>query len=91
MALAPATLQLVAPNQMRAQISATWMLVLNILTALIGPTGVGLITEYIFGDDQAVGYSLALVNCLSVPLAALLLWSGLKPFRAAVSGQAIDG
>jgi hypothetical protein len=32
-----------------------------------------------------------LVNCLSVPLAALLLWSGLKPFRAAVSGQAIDG
>lgn len=91
MALAPATLQLVAPNQMRAQISATWMLVLNIVTALIGPTGVGLITEYIFGDDQAVGYSLALVNCLSVPLAALLLWSGLKPFRAAVSGQAIDG
>jgi hypothetical protein len=67
------------------------MLVLNILTAIIGPTGVGIITQYVFGDDQAVGYSLALVNCVSVPLAALFLWSGLKPFRVAVSEQAIDG
>jgi MFS family permease len=91
MAVAPTTLQIVAPNQMRAQISATWMLVMNILTAIIGPTGVGIITQYIFGDDQAVGYSLALVNCVSVPLAALFLWSGLKPFRAAVSDEAIDG
>jgi MFS family permease len=91
MGVAPATLQMVVPNEMRAQISATWMLVMNILTALIGPTGVGLITEYIFGDGQSVGYSLALVNCVSVPLAALMLWSGLKPFRAIVSDQAAAG
>ena len=90
MAIAPVTLQIVVPNQMRAQISATWMLVMNIVTALIGPTGVGIITQYVFGDDQAVGYSLALVNCVSVPLAALILWSGLKPFRAAVSDQAAN-
>jgi len=85
MAVAPAALQVVAPNQMRAQISATWMLVLNIVTAGLGPTAVGFITQYYFGDDLAVGNSIALVNCVAVPLAALALWLGLKPFRRAVA------
>lgn len=87
MAAAPATLQLVAPNQMRAQISATWMLVLNLVTAGLGPTAVGFITQYFFGDDMAVGNSIALVNCAAVPLAALALWLGLKPLRRAVADR----
>jgi MFS family permease len=88
MAVAPVTLQLVAPNQMRAQISATWMLVMNIITACIGPTGVGIVTAVVFADDLAVGHSLALVNCVSAPLAALILWKGLPAFRKAVAGNA---
>lgn len=88
MAMAPAALQLVAPNQMRAQISATWMLVLNLVTAGVGPTAVGMITDSVFGDPQAVGQSMALVNCISVPVAALALWAALAPFRKAASEQA---
>jgi MFS family permease len=86
MALAPAALQMVAPNQMRAQISATWMLVLNIVTAGVGPSAVGFMTAFFFQDDMAVGQSIALVNCISVPLGALALWLGLNAFRAAVTG-----
>lgn len=88
MAVAPAALQVVTPNQMRAQVSATWMLVLNIVTAGVGPTAVGFISSFILRDDMAVGAAIALVNCVSVPLAALALWSGLGAFRAAVSGPA---
>lgn len=88
MAMAPAALQVAVPNQMRAQISATWMLVLNIVTAGIGPTAVGFITDFVFADTTAVGKSIALVNTLSVPLAALALWSGLKAFRATVTERA---
>jgi len=91
MAVAPAALQLVTPNQMRAQVSATWMLVLNLVTAGLGPTAVGFISVYVLADDMAVGSSIALVNCVSVPLAALVLWSGLRPFRAAVSGTVEPG
>jgi len=91
MAAAPAALQVVTPNQMRAQVSATWMLVLNIVTAGIGPTAVGFITAYVLSDDMAVGSSIALVNCLSVPLAGLVLWGGLKSFRAAVAAQPAAG
>jgi hypothetical protein len=87
LAVAPAALQVVTPNQMRAQISATWMLFLNIITAGLGPTAVGLITDQIFRDPLDVGNSIALVNVISVPLAALSLSAGLKHFRAAVPGQ----
>ena len=88
MAMAPAALQVVAPNQMRAQISATWMLVLNLVTAGVGPTAVGAITDYFFGDPLAVGKSMALVNCISVPIAALALWAAMAPFRRAAEEQA---
>ncbi|MEZ5565034.1 MAG: MFS transporter [Gammaproteobacteria bacterium] len=88
MAMAPAALQMVAPNQMRAQISATWMLVLNLVTAGVGPTAVGMITDHVFGNPMAVGQSMALVNCISVPLAALALWAALAPFRQAAEEQA---
>jgi hypothetical protein len=87
MAVAPAALQVIAPNQMRAQISATWMLVLNLVTAGLGPTAVGVITDAVFGDPQAVGASMALVNCICVPLGALALWIALRPFRAAAAEQ----
>lgn len=91
MALAPAALQVVTPNQMRGQVSAVWMLVLNLVTAGVGPSAVGAITDYVFGDPLAVGKSIALVNCLSVPLAALALWAALAPFRAAATEQAGTG
>ncbi|MDH5255429.1 MAG: MFS transporter [Gammaproteobacteria bacterium] len=91
MALAPAALQVVTPNQMRGQVSAVWMLVLNLVTAGVGPSAVGAITDYVFGDPLAVGKSIALVNCLSVPLAALALWAALGPFRKAAGEQSGAG
>jgi len=91
MAVAPAALQVVVPNQMRAQISATWMLVLNLITAFLGPTAIGFISAIVFADDMQLGSAIALVNCVSVPLAALALWTGLKPFRAAVAERSAAG
>ncbi len=82
LACAPAALQVVTPGPMRAQISAGWMLFLNVITAIVGPTAVGIIADKVFGDRLAVGQALALVNCTSVPLAALALWMGRKPFAA---------
>ncbi|MEO8445815.1 MAG: MFS transporter, partial [Gammaproteobacteria bacterium] len=91
MALAPAALQVVTPNQMRGQVSAVWMLVLNLVTAGAGPSAVGVINDYVFGDPLAVGKSVALVSCISVPLAALALWSAMAPFRKAAAEQAVAG
>jgi Major Facilitator Superfamily len=89
MGLAPTALQLVTPNRLRAQISAVWMLFLNIITAGLGPTAVGWINDAIFGDPMAVGQSIAAVNTISVLVGGLLLWATWKPFRAAVDQQSV--
>jgi MFS family permease len=81
LACAPAALQVVTPGPMRAQISAAWMLCLNVITAIVGPTAVGLIAGK---GGMPVGQALALVNSLSLPLAALALWRGRCAFAAAV-------
>ena len=78
---APTAIQLATPNQLRAQVSAIYMFALNIISSIIGPTGVGFITDYVFGDEMRVGSSMALVVGITAPLAALFLWLGLKPFR----------
>jgi UPF0716 family protein affecting phage T7 exclusion len=66
---------------------AIWMLVLNILSAIAGPTLVGFITTYLLRDDIAVGSSVALANCLSIVIAGLLLWAAIRPFRDALERQ----
>lgn len=84
-AAAPATLQLLAPNQMRAQLSAAWLLALNLISTTVGPTLVGFLSEFIFQDEMAVGLAIALVNCISVPIAGLLLWTAIRPFHKALA------
>lgn len=84
LACAPAALQVVTPGPLRAQVSAAWMLFLNVITAIAGPTAVGMIADRFFNGPGAIGQSLALVNGAAVPLAALVLWLGRRPFAAAV-------
>jgi hypothetical protein len=88
MGLAPTALQLVTPNRLRAQISAAWMLFLNIITAGLGPTAVGWINDVVFADPMAVGQSIAAVNTVSVLLGGLILWLTWKPFKTMVAEQA---
>ena len=87
-AAAPTVIQVMVPNEMRAQISAVWMLCMNLISTLMGPTLVGFITVYVLMDDMAVGQSIAIVNTVSAPLAAFILWIGLRQFRLR---QAVPG
>ena len=82
--IAPAALQVITPNQMRAQISALYLFVANIIGLGLGPTVVALITDYVFGDDLAVRYSIAIMGGTVAPLAAVSLALGFKHYRAAL-------
>jgi len=88
-AVAPfvSALQLVTPNQFRAQIMAFLFFVVNLLGWGLGPTVVALITDYVFHDDLALRYSVSIVSIIFMPLAAVIFWLGLKPYRDQV-GQA---
>jgi len=79
--LGPATLMGITPNQMRGQISALYVFVVNMLGLGLGPSIVAGFTDFLFGSDLAVGKSLALLAAILGPLGIVILYSGLSAYR----------
>jgi len=77
-------LQLITPNQMRAQVSSAFSLFNNVIGLMAGATSVALLTDYVFHDRSLLHYSLALVAMTVLPLSALLTWWGLPSIRRSV-------
>jgi MFS family permease len=82
--VAGAALQMIAPNRIRARLVALYFLVANLIGLGLGPTVIALVTAKVFGDDAALRYGLAIVTAVALPLAAVILTLGLKPFARAV-------
>lgn len=82
-----AAMQMMAPNQMRAQISALFLLVSNLIGLGVGTTIVALITDKVFGSPAAVGQSMAIMGFCASVLAIALLALGCKPFRDSTAGR----
>ncbi|MCX7061486.1 MAG: MFS transporter [Gammaproteobacteria bacterium] len=82
--VAPAAIQDIMPNALRSQASALYLFVVNLIGLGLGPTAVALCTDYLFGDDLAVRYSLALALPTALAVASLLLATGLPHYRASV-------
>lgn len=78
-------LMVVTPNQMRAQTSAMYYLVVNVFGLTIGPTGVALFTDYVFRNPLALRYSIGSISMLAGLLAAGLLYCSLRQFREAAA------
>jgi len=74
-------MQVLAPNQMRAQVSAIFLFISNLLGLAVGTTVIALITDYVFKDDYAVGYSVSIVCSVAALGLAGFLGAGLKHFR----------
>jgi len=85
MATSAAALQVMAPNQMRAQATAVFFLFMNLLGITGGSTLVALCTDYVFKDDAAVGWSMSIIASAAGLLGALLLFLGLRHFRGTVA------
>jgi len=79
-----AALQEITPNQMRAQISALYLFVSNLVALTLGPTLIAMLTQYAFRDSTLIRYSMATFPAIVAPIAALLLWRALKPYQVAL-------
>lgn len=80
--LIPAALALVAPNRMRAQLGSVFLLTVSILGVTCGPILPAFLNDYVFKDESALGYSLAITAGVTGPIAFAILWMGLKQYRA---------
>ena len=93
--VAMAALQLVTPGRMRGQVTAIALFATNLFGLGVGGSLVAALTDFVFGDDRALRYSLAIVAVVFYPLAAGLIAWGLASYRRSVgpdsSGQAPSG
>lgn len=80
---ASAALQLITPNQMRGVLNSLNLLIFNVASAA-APTFVALLTDFVFGNNGDLRYSIMLVSLVINPLAILITWIGLKPYGRAV-------
>ncbi len=82
-------IQLVVPNNMRAQISAGFFFLANIVGFGMGPTSVAIFNDYVFRNEAMIVWSMFAVGMIFLPIAIVLLFAGLVPFRK-LAGSAID-
>jgi len=83
--VAMAALQLVTPGRMRGQVTAVMLFFGNVFGLGLGGTFVAAITDFVFADDLALGWSIAITSMIFYPLAALLVASGLPGYRRMIA------
>jgi MFS family permease len=79
-----AALQVITPNPMRGQVTALFLAVFNLIGFGLGPTFVALLTDQLFGAERFLPYSLALTAAILGPIAALVIWRGMRPYGDSV-------
>jgi MFS family permease len=85
-----ASLQIATPPDLRGKASAVYLIVVNVVGTIGGPLVVALITDYVFGDEQALGLSMAIFALLSGGAGVALFARGLGPMRRII-GEQLDG
>ena len=90
LATSAAALQLMAPNQMRAQVTSLFFLSLSLVGITGGSTLVALCTDYVFKEPTMVGYSMAIMSASGAGLGAMLLGIGLKPFSLTAEAVTLE-
>lgn len=86
---ASAAIQEMTPNQMRGQLSALYILGINLAGIGLGPTVIALLSR-VFGGDAALGSAMAMVIVAGATLSAIVLFSAGHSFRHAIAARTID-
>lgn len=81
---AAAALQLMAPHDLRARLSAIYLLILNLIGIGLGPLAIAAVSDYFLGGKAHLGSAMSLVAAVVVPAGALILLMTLPAFRRLV-------
>lgn len=82
--LPAAALQAITPNPLRAQMTAIYFFLGNLVATGLGPLAPALLTDRVFRDPLMLRDAIAIVEAVAVPLGALILGVGFAPYRASV-------
>jgi MFS family permease len=87
-AMGPMAVNQVTPNQMRAQVSAVYLFVVNLLGMGVGPALVPAISDYVLRDPQQIRWGLLIVVVGAGTFAAVLLWLARPVYRVKIAAAA---
>jgi MFS family permease len=74
-----AAIQRITPNQMRGQITAIYLFMFIVFIA-VGSQLIGSITQRVFHSDAALWKSITLTASVLMPLAAIIISRGIRPY-----------
>ena len=77
-------LQTIAPNELRGQSVAFYMIVVNFLSYTFAPTLPALLNDFWFHDEMALGKSLSVLAAINYTVGAVCIGFGLRYFRRAL-------
>lgn len=86
--LPAAALQVITPNPLRAQMTAIYFFIGNLIASGLGPTIPALLNDYVFRDPAQLRYALFCVEAVVLPASVLFLYFGLRPYGASVERAA---
>jgi hypothetical protein len=82
--LPSSALQVVTPNPLRAQMTAIYFFIGNLVASGLGPTIPALLGDYVFKDPAMLRYALFAVEAVVLPLSLACLCFGFGAYRASV-------
>jgi MFS family permease len=80
-----AALQDVTPNQLRGQVTAVSLLAVNLIGMGFGASVIAAITDFGFGDENALRYSIAITGAVTLPLIVGIIMAGMNNYRRALA------
>lgn len=82
--VALASLQDITPSRLRGQLTALMLLCVTLVGTALGSSVIAAMTQFVFNDDGALRYSIAILPAVIGPLVALMFFLARKPYRDAM-------
>jgi MFS family permease len=77
-------MQIVTPNEMRGRVTALYMFTMFAVGGSLGPTYFAFLTQHVWGEERLLNYTIATSAAFVFPVASLIYWAGVRPYRARV-------
>lgn len=81
-------IQDVTPNQLRGQVTALTLLGVNLIGLGLGASFIAAITDFGFGDEGALRYSIVIAGAVLLPAIVALIMAGMPAYRRALAEMA---
>ena len=73
-------MQIVTPNELRAQVNALYMFTLSVIGQGLGPTVIALMTQYLFSSESDLRYAMVTAAAVAGPISLVLIYLTPKPY-----------